>query len=254
MKLRSCIGQFVTGLVAGLCAAVFPRLSMAISRPPSTGKITVEIFTTEYAIVAILFSVLVGVAVMILGWDNAAAPKETFLTALGIPALLAGGLNGAVASDAAHQLAEEKLVVSEQLARQGGIVVEDGGSEPKPTRDQSRWELHLLPTAFAQPTEAPPEGTSAAQLAPQYDEPKYWIVLHTASTREATERKRTELESQYRELASRYGPLGIEEADRFYVVTLGRESVPYSRAVSKATDVKSTSRGAIVPKLVRARQ
>lgn len=83
--------KFPVGVLAGLCSTLFPPLIAIVSSPGRSDGI--QIFTVTYIVAAILFSLLVGAVVTVFEWNVRRAPRETFMSALGIPALLAGAVN-----------------------------------------------------------------------------------------------------------------------------------------------------------------
>lgn len=254
MSMSNRLGQFAIGLVAGTCAAVFPRLAIAIGAPAQAANLTVEIFTKEYVIIATMFVVLVGVVVVILGWNSQPTPKETFMSALGLPALLSGALNTASTAGEAGRLAQQNVRISDERAKEGGIQVEESDLGLPPSRESSLLRLQLLPIAFAQSPSPPQPPLPLTQwVGTTFSEPKYWVVVHSAQTRQEADSKRTELKARYPALFTQYGPLRIEAGKDVYVVCVGEAPLPYSQGVSKALDLKTKSHGALVPRLVRAK-
>jgi MFS family permease len=92
------------GFVAGLCAALFPRLTAALATQGSN----LIFFPLSYVVLALVFAMLIGVVVMILGWRVPAKPSDTFMMALGIPALLTGALNATLDTNMLQNLAQQK--------------------------------------------------------------------------------------------------------------------------------------------------
>jgi hypothetical protein len=234
------IGHFTVGVFAALCAALVPRLMVMIGQVPSNAGVTVEALSATYALAAAGFAMLIGGVVVILEWDSKRPPRDIFLAALGVPALLtsmlsANRLNGEVLNKAA-----ELKAVSDQLAKEAGIPVED---HVQLTTPESLLRF-VFPTVFAQELMVAQRSAKSGGLGVRYREPVYWVVLASAATRENAERGRQEF--------GRWGPLKIEQVGTFFYLCLEGGALPYSQAVSKAAELKRQSQGTVSPKLVRA--
>ena len=82
--------KFAIGTVASLCAVLVPRLLAGLA---TRDQANITFITREYGELAVLLSALVGIVVAILEWRVPRAPRDTFMTTLGIPAILAGALS-----------------------------------------------------------------------------------------------------------------------------------------------------------------
>lgn len=101
--------KFIIGFFAGLCSAFFPRLIVMLNMSGESTEIIV--FDLNYLIYSLLFSGLVGVAVMIIEWYVVSEPAKTFMMALSIPALISGAFN----SNSALDLYKEKSAATKNL-------------------------------------------------------------------------------------------------------------------------------------------
>jgi hypothetical protein len=90
VKLAKPWQKFLIGFVGGFCAAISPRLMAFLTL---SGGSDIVLINAGYFGVAVLFAALVGAVVMIWEWGEFREPRATFMTALGLPALLAGALN-----------------------------------------------------------------------------------------------------------------------------------------------------------------
>jgi hypothetical protein len=117
--------KFAVGVIAGTCAAVFPRLTAALYVERRGG--VVDLFLGQYAVLALVFGLLLGLIVMIIEWGVARSPRDTFMAALGIPALLAGALNTTVAVGELGSVAERTANDASALIEHAGFAVEEGG-------------------------------------------------------------------------------------------------------------------------------
>jgi hypothetical protein len=242
------IGQFAVGAFAGLCAAFIPRLALMVGQRADSATVTVDAFSATYIVAAFAFSFLIGGVAVILEWEGDRSPRDTFMAALGIPAILTGMFNTADASRGAVDLAERLKSINDERARQENILVDE--ENPQSSAAPTRWwlpEWHLVPVVLA--AEPSPAGMTqkpgGSKIGVVYREPRYWVVLHTASTKQEAERRAADLRP-------RYGQLTIERVDNAFFVCLAGGSLYYSEAVSRAVEVKRRSQGAMTPKLVRA--
>lgn len=170
------------GVVATLCAVLTPRLIAALTTP-DRGNIT--FISPAYAGLALAFSVLIGVVVAILEWRVPRAPRDTFMTTLGVPAILAGALTanqGVVELQRANQSNDQTL---NAILQNNNIPVEGpGGAAPASDGKQSLLRVPFETTVYAQPvTSAPaaPQAT-ASRLAIVISQPRYFVVLDRAKT------------------------------------------------------------------------
>lgn len=99
--------KFFIGFIAGICTAFLPRLTAALS---VSGKTTsLNFFDITYVVISLFFAVLIGGVIMILEWGVARKPRDTFMAALSIPALITGAINTAtIAKDFTEVRRDEK--------------------------------------------------------------------------------------------------------------------------------------------------
>lgn len=114
--------NFGVGALAGLTAALFPKLlPILVGSNPHAELVW---FTERFLAASLLFAVLVGAVVAVLESDRPRPARQTFQTALGIPALLAGALNtGMVAND----LGRDVTRLQNALESSAGITIEEVG-------------------------------------------------------------------------------------------------------------------------------
>ena len=97
-KVKRPLAKFVIGSFAGMCACLFPRLIVFLNVMGQEVQ-GLEVFDPLYIICALIFSLFVGIVVMLLEWHVVSEPGKTFMMALSIPALFAGGFNTTNAID-----------------------------------------------------------------------------------------------------------------------------------------------------------
>jgi hypothetical protein len=246
----SWLGTFLVGLIAGMCAVLFPRLTALIFAPTAESSfLEMNAFSLRYIIFSVVFALLIGIVVMILEWGVKSTPGQIFMAALGVPALIAGAVNsGAISSNAAH-LGQELQNITDQYREANDIPVKDENLKPISSVRPSFVDIGLIPAAFGQTSEAG-RSIAGAQKGGGADigvfrQKEFWIVLYTTNTRDDAERKLEEFGTQY-------GKLTIQQFQNQFAVTLA-STLPYSQAVSAAVDVKRQSGETLAPVLVPAK-
>ena len=248
---RRC-GLLLIGTFAGLCSAFVPRLALVIQSPERSPVGNLQVFTENYVFAGVAFAFLIGGAVLILKWNAKDSPSQIFMAALGIPALLTGAFNSVEISHETVRVADELKKVNDERTIEQGISVETT-PQRLPVSDGPRSLLHfnLVQTAFAQDStrQVPSlmvQQQKVADLGVRYSQTRYWVALYSASTKTDAERKAIEL-------GSRYGKVKIQQFDSKYLVSLEGGPFPYSEAVSKAVELKRTSKDTLRPTLVQAK-
>ena len=239
------LGQFAVGSFAGACALFAPRLTLLVGQPDSAAA-ALTAMPWAFVTAAVLLSLIVGGVAMILECEGSRSPKDTFMAALGVPALWSGVYTTANVSQEALRLAGEARSASDSLAASEGIEVERGpqsGLVPS----QGPWPptLHLLPVAHAATLDAAAPRDVPQGAAVQYRLPRYWVVFHEDRVKAAADRRAAEL-------GTRFGRLTVQALGDTFVVTLADGALPYPEAVTRAVDTKRQSQGAITPKLLKA--
>ena len=113
--------KFAIGTVASLCAVLVPRLLAGLA---TRDQANITFITREYGELAVLLSALVGVVVAILEWRVPRAPRDTFMTTLGIPAILAGALSANQNAGALQSATQTQEVLADKLGQASGIAIE----------------------------------------------------------------------------------------------------------------------------------
>ena len=109
-KIEKPIYKFLIGFIGGFSAAIFPRLMAALALFEDNDVI---LLSMGYLYIAVLFAVLIGAVVMIMEWGVPKEPNATFMTALGLPALLAGALNTSNGAYVLDAKSKENLKLTE---------------------------------------------------------------------------------------------------------------------------------------------
>lgn len=185
--------KFFIGLFASMGAVFLPRLSTALFAGAG-GELTV--ITTQYAVAATGFSAFVGMAVMLKEWRVASRPWDTFVSALGIPAVVAGALNGHMDAQELINRAKTETQLTNALSDAAGIPIRPAASATPISRDEkARPGLNLagLPGLLVMPAYASSPGPVEPQLGTQVVESTYWIVLGRDADEQRAKGKAEEL-------------------------------------------------------------
>jgi len=201
------LGKLGIGAVAGISAGVAPRLSALIGASTG-GSLERNAFSEAFVIGLVFFALLLGVVVMILEWESKTTPRQTFVTALGVQALLAGAFNSVAISNDAVRLGKQLDEITAQLIKENGIVVKEASLQsPEAERSVSVFDIFdhfLVQTAFAQDLRAETQAEARNQGIGVFRQQRYWVVLATAANmQEATKAKDNELK--------KYGPLTLQQ-------------------------------------------
>lgn len=179
--------KFLVGTTAGACATLLPRLVPALSAQNPD----LRFLTVEYGVACAIFSVLVGLGTLFWEWNLPKKPAQTFLTALGLPALIAGTFNTKTTADQLQHQLQQTQSLQQALGREAGIptLAPPGPNALVPQSPLS----HGFASGFlARPAHASVAterkttshagGMVLAQLEIQVDQPGFVIVLDRAAT------------------------------------------------------------------------
>jgi len=226
--------KFFIGLFASMGAVFLPRLTTVLFPDPS-GQVTAIIWQWQYVLGAAGFCAFVGVAVMLKEWQVASRPWDTFMSALGIPAVLAGILNVNMDARQLADRAKTETQLNQALSEAAGIPIRPASPAPSSRDDRGEPGLNLagLQGFLVVPAYASSPGPVEPQFATQVVELKYWVVLHRDAYEQRAKSKAEELK---RRLAVR--PPGRPEV-KIEVLRFGKEflvvEVGGARARSAAT-------------------
>jgi hypothetical protein len=191
----SAILKFLIGTTAGGCATLLPRLVPELSsQNPHLGFLTLQ-----YGIACVVFSVLVGLSTLFWEWNVPKKPAQTFMTALGLPALIAGTLNAKNASDQLGQQLQQTQSLQQALGQEAGIPTL--GQPKQDSMGPRSLPAHLFAgalaprPAYATSVEGEARVTSRrgdvmlAQLGIQIQQPDFVVVLDRAATADEARQK-----------------------------------------------------------------
>ena len=109
------------GFAAGAIAAFFPRIFAALASAGSDAGL--EFLTGNYVILAVAFAAIIAVAVLYLEYDSGRVPRDIFIAALGVPALLSASFQGSSGANSMEMLVKENARLLDQVVTESGIQV-----------------------------------------------------------------------------------------------------------------------------------
>lgn len=182
--------NFLIGFFASICAVFVPRMMSMLNNSEQ-----VRHFDTGYIVVGLLFALVIGVITVIFEQTKSKTAAETFMTALGIPALLAGTINTGMAGDALDKSATTNNKLIESIQRQNSIP-EDAAEihflQADPGNSSSHFDFHLIPSAHAEEVTAPDNG-GELNLGIRIEQKPYVVVLEKTDDRAKAFSKASEL-------------------------------------------------------------
>lgn len=237
--------KLLLGFFAGICSVIFPRLIVLLNMSNVSGDIIasdVIVFEPSYIKFALIFSIIVGITVMILEWNVVSTPGKTFMMALSVPALVSGGFNTNSAIDLYRDKqsswrAEEKIQ-EEKIQRENpipiGTPVAGQSIRPlaridneKPKNKSISFPLLGVTKAYA----ADSLGKSSKFLAFYVRQQLYLIVLDRASNRQGAIERAEGLRSNIPQAQA------IQVGNQYFVI-LGDTRLPRNEALRRADELR----------------
>jgi len=138
--------KFMVGFFAGLCAAFVPRISAQLNAFDEENMV---MFSSSYLVLSISCAAIIGAVVVIMEWGVKREPKATFMMALGLPALISGGLNSASNVSSMQDIANENTKLQTALKQTTDIEEMESSqlfwvdtSDGKQTQNKTHfWEI-----------------------------------------------------------------------------------------------------------------
>jgi len=235
--------KFFIGFVAGLCAALMPKLSAILGMTNSS----FEVLSTNYMIASVIFSVLIGAVIMFFEWsEENRAPKDTFMTALALPSLLSGALNTANIAIVANDINKK----NEELTKQLTIKAEIGTLPPTTIRpvslikpsDSTPWSFKIISPAEAASDSTYQVAELDLDLGIKPNVQKTYIVLAEETTLEEAQAKADVLQIQRANI--------VVTADGHYFILSNLNPVDKSQAVLDILQLQERLGELISPKLL----
>jgi len=221
---------FMIGLFATLCAVFVPRMLAALNG--NHGE--TNYFGHDYVLIGIAFAVVIGFITVIFEQGKIRKASETFMTALGMPALLAGALNTGVVGGDVSDLQAQNQRLSDSLKQQSGIVIEKYSSDFAPLEIEplsliSPPSFSLISVAQAADNASVSKKSEAFSLGIQAKQRHYRIVLKKFNNKDDAIKNAKELR--------RVIPSAVAvKAGKSFLVIEGGEPLNESDALLKAIE------------------
>jgi len=242
--------KFLIGMAAALCAVFAPRLIAALT---TADRQTVTFVSREYFFLALSFSVLVAVAVTILEWRVPRAPRDTFTTTLGLPAILAGALSASQGTAALQRAIDAQEALANEVSQRSGIAIEPaaGTHGEKPQGRQGALSDVLVTPVYAESAQAAAQAQASQRLGIYIAQPRYHVVVDRAPTRADAERRAAAVTARVNQAVpgSRFAVQIEKSAKDFLIVAPGGPRIK-SDALIEALRLKDVYH--LAPSLVEA--
>jgi hypothetical protein len=229
VTVKKPAAKFAIGAVASVCGVLLPKLAafLGASEP------SLKIISFDYIVAASAFSVLVGVGVMFKEWGVDRQPWDTFMTALGLPAVVAGVISGHSGAQEISARVQSEQGAAQELSQAVGIPIRPAAKAP----GQS-WIAPLVAPVYAAAAE--PEPTP--QLGVTVVEPHYWVVVGRAPDKSAADQAVTSLQARLTEPPSSPSRMAVKlEAVRYqnaYLIVEKGGGRRQSEALNRALEIK----------------
>ena len=242
------ISTFLIGLFASICAVFVPRMVAMLNG--NHGDL--QYFHSDYVLVGLGFAVVIGVITVIFEQGKSKKAPDIFMTALGIPALLAGALNTGTAGNdlSALQAANRKL--NESLSQKSGISIEEKAGTIVPLEvipanthsSNSQTGFSLITDAKAEENKNYTENNPGFQLGIRAEQTHYMIVLGKFNNKNAAIQKAGELRAIIPKATA-------VQSDQDFLVIDGGEPLSKSDALLKAIELQNKT--GVKPYLMQAK-
>jgi hypothetical protein len=247
----SATAKFAIGVLAGLAAVLLPRLLALLARSDDAG---IVFFPASYFMLAAGVGVFLGFVMLVIEYQVAAKPKETFMAALGIPAVLSGALGTASTAATVGDLARDAQKLREAVSEEQRIT-KDGAfgslerlGAPAPAERASPLGLWAIGIAHADDSRALATGGGAdpVRFGLRVEQPKYVVVLKKSDNAQAALADAQRLQAQLP--AAR-----AMRSERGYFVVLDAAPASETDALLAARQARRATSEAIQPRLVEVK-
>lgn len=214
------MAKFVIAVFAVATSALIPRM-LATLGSPTTGGVSLEGFTPAYYEIAVAFALIVGGVLAIFEWRIPRHPRDSFMTALGIPAVLIGAFNTNVLTQQIASIGQQQSEITRNTARALNVPVEEaptGAAKVLGVQDgatsSTLGALAIISEARAQPLNKAAERgfLRVDNVGITYQGPRYYVVLKKATNAKEAQLEAKKLRRKYPDAAA------IQIGNQFLVV------------------------------------
>ena len=248
----SAVAKFAIGMLAGVAAVLLPRLLALLARGDDAA---IVFFSPSYLYLAAGIGVFLGFLTLVLEYQVPARPKETFMAALGIPAVLSGALGtagtAANLSDVEREAKQLRAVVSEEqgISKDGafGSLQRLGAPAQPPAAPGAA--LSFSPIGVAHAQQARPDsdaGADSLRFGVRLAQPKYVVVLKKSADAAGAIADAQSLQAEIP--AAR-----AMRSDRGYYVVLDAAPASETDALLAARQARKAANDTIQPRLIEVK-
>jgi hypothetical protein len=242
------ISTFLIGFFASICAVFVPRMVAMLN----AGHGELHYFKQDYVLIGIAFAAVIGGITVIFEQGKNKKASETFMTALGIPALLASALNTGTAGNEVGTLQSDNQKLKASLAQRNNISIEKKASTIVPLEETpasknsptTQSGFSLINTAQAAEGGNTSQKFTGLQLGIQNEQTQYLIVLKKLNNRESAIQEAEEL----RKIIPKATAV---QSDQNFLVIDGGVPLNESDALLKAIEFKNKT--GLKPYLLQAK-
>lgn len=230
--------KFAIGALAGAAAVLLPRLLALLSKSDDA---QIVFFPASYFALAAGVGVFLGLVMLVIEYQVAAKPKETFMAALGLPAILSGALGTASTAESVSEANRDADRLRQAVRLEQGILKQGSFSAlellgaPAPARpaDKGVWlDLPFVSSAHASDERIAQAGDNeAVRFGVRVNQPKYVVVLKQAANEQQAVQDAARLQAQVP--AAR-----AMRSDKGFFVVLGNAPAGETDALLAAARVK----------------
>jgi hypothetical protein len=242
------VSSFLIGLFATICAVFVPSMVAMLNG----GHGDLQYFHRDFILVGIAFALVIGGITVIFEQSKQKSAGEIFMTALGIPALLAGALNSGTTGNNFSDLQSVNQKLNASLAQKSGISIEEKTTnitplEAIPTNTRSpisKSGFSLISDAQARENEDATHKNVGLNFGIQVEQQSYLIVLDKLSSKEEAIQKAGALRKTIPKA------MAVQSGQNFLVID-GEEPLSKSGALLKAIELQNKTR--LKPYLLQAK-
>src|SRR5262245_20380891 len=201
----NAVAKFLIGFVAAMCAITFPRLLALLAQ---SEDLPVVFFPTPYLVMAVSLALLIGFVIVIFEYKVRTQPRDTFMTALGIPVLIAGALSTASSLGNVSNIKNDNERLKQEVRQESGIGKVGSFSSikplelnatPPPAAPAKKISLPLpFGEAYAQANTPTPavRVDNEVRFGIQVQQPRYIVVLKQVQSQDEAVREAQALRQQ----------------------------------------------------------